>query len=467
MKRSLLSFAVFTLAWIVCAEPQTVLPSAVQLLPHGLLSELEAEGTELVSYAGWTRGYGLVTWDLSDLAKPSMKSGVLMPGYVLSRAKSADGKYMYVATLFGLAVLEKTEAGWVLKRTMMIAFSPFWNRPGLQVAVEGDRLYLKGGRENRVFDITHPGEPVLLECGAGLAKDMFPSKKKVPVVANGRHYEIAKTKARDIVVKDEAGAVLATIPNLPQDGDIAVTDKAVYFASGNRLAWFALKDLGRADLPSYADFDLPMMRGAHYNLLTVPLKVVGRRLCWDHAVLDISDPFAPKLISKDGAPAIGGQTGSPFIRSLVTAGRTYAIDRSNFYVLSDKGETNAMMSVDAPCVLECVGSVVYTASGTTGKERNVYAYDMESRTMRTIPGLLSNGASVAASDGRRLYLSDGLQVKAFDLSDPLMPCFAETYAGGGPGYPEEGYADATGLVVANGKLYLKRYSRIVVWEVRK
>ena len=461
--------------------------SALQMLVHGC-NFLKADGNDLTFLPNWTRGLGVFTLDMKDPAKPSFKSGVMLPGYATGpRARSKDGKYLYYTSLYSLTVLEYGKGGWKPLRTITLNFSPA-DGPARGAYVDGDRLLVKGSRTARLFDISEPDAPVLVKADYVPAEGEFtpaptavapetiaaqcPQKPKggadIASYAETpeRKYALVRNGDNDLYVFDKDGNKLASIPVVTSDGRMAVTTNALYFASGRRLCWFPLDAIGKGLSPSYIDLPMPKMHGRIYNVLTAGLVADGDKLYFDNAVIDISDPLAPKFVSPDGAPTTELQTGKRFLKTVEAGPVTCAIDTGHLYLLDTAtGATNAIFDVTSPHTLDVIGEYAYVPADDS--ERRILACNLATGEAKWILGALKYGIGASTVADGLLYLSDGTVVRAFDMSNPTAPLEVATYAGGGIGYPPESPCEATGLAVVDGRLYVKFYSRILVFNVAK
>jgi hypothetical protein len=457
------------------------------MLVHGC-NFLEADGNDLTFLPNWTRGLGVFTLDMKDPAKPSFKSGAMLPGYATGpRARSKDGKYLYYTSLYSLTVLEYGKGGWKPLRTITLNFSPA-DGPARGAYVDGDRLLVKGSRTARLFDISEPDAPVLVKADYVPAEGEFtpaptavapetiaaqcPQKPKggadIASYAETpeRKYALVRNGDNDLYVFDKDGNKLASIPVVTSDGRMAVTTNALYFASGRRLCWFPLDAIGKGLSPSYADLPMPKMHGRIYNVLTAGLVADGDKLYFDNAVIDISDPLAPKFVSPDGAPTTELQTGKPFLKTVEAGPVTCVIDTGHLYLLDTAtGATNATFDVASPHTLDVIGEYAYVPADDG--EHRILACNLATGEAKWILGALKYGIGASTVADGLLYLSDGTTVRAFDLSNPTVPVEVATYAGGGKDYLPESPCEATGLAVVDGRLYVKFYSRILVFNVAR
>ena len=480
------------------AEVRQIAPAAVQMLPHGSISGLEADGNRLDCITGWTRGFGVLTYDMTDPKNPKLTGGTLMPGFVEGRDKSKDGKYMYVATMYGFTVLEKTATGWNLKRDITIDFSPS-EHAGKQPIVDGDRMLLVGNRTKRLYDISKPDEPVLVKMdyvpqpgefqrkgGGGRAPANVvaacpPEDKKARTggiidwkESGNRGYALIRNAEHDVYVFDKAGAKIGEFAIVSNDGAMEVTDKAAYCLSNTRLYWYDLEKLGQKITPDgFADIpELQIPKGRIYNFLTAGLKAEGEKLVADTLTLDLGGSRSVATVSvvaTNGAPFVRAQTGTDLLARKEADGALYELDKQGAFLIRDakSGETLREYKLDAPCTLEIVNGFVYVPCGITRADKLLYVYDMKRKAMTKLAGLVRDGIGVSAvGENGHLFLGDGLVVREFDLADPLAPKEVADYVGGGEGYLEEPYTDATQLLVRDNRLYCKRYSRINVWNLK-
>lgn len=145
----------FSPAWGV--EPARE-PEQTWLYPHGALTHLERVGNDLLAFSGWTRGYGIMAFDVTDPPRPKLKSGVALPGYVGSPV--SRGNVMYIPSGFGLFVLEAENGKLVLKQNLLLGFSVSAS-PGQRAVIAGKQLLVTGKTSTRLFDISTPLAPLL------------------------------------------------------------------------------------------------------------------------------------------------------------------------------------------------------------------------------------------------------------------------------------------------------------------
>ena len=466
---------------------KTTLPATVQMLAHGAC-HIEADGDDVTFLPEWTRGLGVFTLSLKDPTRPVFKGGAMLPGYAFGpRARSKDGKYLYYTSLYSLNVLARNAGGWTPLRTITLNFSPA-DGPAKGAFVDGDRLLVKGNRTSRLFDISEPDAPVLVKAGYEPAEGEFapapkaalpeavaaqcPRKPKggPAIVAYAetpdRKYALVSNADHDLYVFDKDGKKIASIPVVTGDGRMAVTTNALYFATGSRLCWFPLDALGKGLSPSCADFPMPKMHGRIYNVLTAGLVADGDKLYFDNAVIDISKPLEPVFVSPDGAPQTELQTGRPFIKTVAAGAVTCAIDTGHLHILDTAtGATNASFAVASPCTLDVVGGYAYVPSANAKDDYPILACNLATGRATWIRDAVKYGVGASTVADGLLYLADGTVVRAFDLANPLKPVEVATYAGGGKGYLPESPCQATGVAVVDGRLYVKLYSRILVFDV--
>lgn len=146
------------------------------VFPHGLSSELFLKDGKLFVKNGWTRGYGIMMFDLSNPKKPVFASGLSVPGYV--RGHSFSGETMYMASYFGFIVFDTTKGNIALKRNLMLDFSTA-SLTGSSVCAFGNKLLVQGKESSRVYDISRPEEPMLEKA------NLFP--KEVNFASDGKN----------------------------------------------------------------------------------------------------------------------------------------------------------------------------------------------------------------------------------------------------------------------------------------
>jgi hypothetical protein len=155
--RRLAACATLILPSVLLAGPARE-PDQTMIYPHGALIQLALINGDLVAFSGWTRGYGIMTFDIADPDHPKLKSGVVLPGYVNAPVRKGDT--MYIPSLFGLFVLDMSGDRLALERNLLMDFSPK-SGPGRSAVVAGDKLLVVGNAAKRLFDISNPSAPLL------------------------------------------------------------------------------------------------------------------------------------------------------------------------------------------------------------------------------------------------------------------------------------------------------------------
>lgn len=166
----------FLLASVSTWAQQEIRPLREIVFPHGLSSELFLKDGKLFVKNGWTRGYGIMTFDLSDPQRPVFASGLAVPGYV--RGHSFSGETMYMASYFGFIVFDTTKGNIALKRNLMLDFSTA-SMTGGSVYAFGNKLLVQGKESSRIYDISRPDEPILEKA------NLFP--KEVNFASDGKN----------------------------------------------------------------------------------------------------------------------------------------------------------------------------------------------------------------------------------------------------------------------------------------
>lgn len=162
---------------------QEIRPLREIVFPHGLSSELFLKDGKLFVKNGWTRGYGIMTFDLSNPEKPVLASGRAVPGYV--RGHSFSGETMYMASYFGFIVFDTTKGNITLKRNLMLDFSTA-SMTGSSVYAFGNKLLVQGKESSRIYDISRPEEPMLEKANLFPKEMNFASDGKNLYTWNGK-----------------------------------------------------------------------------------------------------------------------------------------------------------------------------------------------------------------------------------------------------------------------------------------
>ncbi len=212
-------------------------PERTMIYPNGALIQLALINGDLVAFSGWTRGYGIMTFDIADPDHPKLKSGVVLPGYVNAPVRKGDT--MYIPSLFGLFVLDASGGKLALERNLLLDFSPK-SGPGRSALVAGDKLLVVGNSAKRLFDISNPSAPLLEKY------DFAPDIKNIQ--SDGERFFIFSNAVLSVLSEKGALTELATlatpIKSVMTAGDGAnrmflVLDRknvlTLYAATGNTL----------------------------------------------------------------------------------------------------------------------------------------------------------------------------------------------------------------------------------------
>ncbi len=231
------------LATVACAAPLRE-PDHRLLYPHGALIHLSRSGDTLLAFSGWTRGYGIMRFGVGDPAQPRFKSGLALPGYVNRPVRQGDA--MYIPSLFGLFVLDTSDADLKLARNLLLNFSPK-SGPGRRALVAGDKLLVFGNAANRLFDISDPLAPRLENYGfAPGIKNIFSNGDRFFRFHGVAIEELAPT-GETTELATLPGAIRSVMPlGTPAQDKFLVLDRkqglALYRLEGGQLTEMARMD---------------------------------------------------------------------------------------------------------------------------------------------------------------------------------------------------------------------------------
>ncbi len=255
-------------------------PERDWVFPHGLVSQLACVNGDLLVFSGWTRGYGIMAFDVSRVDQPKFKSGLVLPGYV--RSVVARDDVFYIPSLFGFFVVKASGEGLHLVRNVLLDFSPK-GAPGQNIVIAGNKLLVEGGSTKRLFDIVDPLAPLLDRSGyAPEARNCtsdgrrFLAHTRDGISKIGPDGGLTTVYASPIPIKqvlaanegllildqkgvlalrplaDEKEAVLGTWSNI-----VSVARTSIGFVATTPTSWIALGDDDKGRLATVGEWPLP------------------------------------------------------------------------------------------------------------------------------------------------------------------------------------------------------------------
>lgn len=127
--------------------------------PHGQLSHLKFHGKYLVAVASWTRGEGVMFFDLSDPANPVYLRGLISAGYVTDLV--VNGEFAYISTGYSIMTVRlpnEKDPEPKLIENILISFP---NSGVSRLGVDRKGLYAASSDGLRIYDISDPETPIL------------------------------------------------------------------------------------------------------------------------------------------------------------------------------------------------------------------------------------------------------------------------------------------------------------------
>ncbi len=254
--------------------------------PTGSIRHLAVHEGHAYVLNAWTRGDGILVFDVRDPARMRFVNGFPGKGYLGAGDFSENTLYV-PATWFAVMVMDVSDPVRAdMNRNL------FFNFPGgdaQSVAVDGDRLYLGGrGGGLRILDITEPNAPFIVAH-----EPRF-----------GRLEQIAASRGRLVLRPHRGATLLASVEDdrvtvhseLPSGGDVRfVGDHALYVGARRRLDIYdvsdmtapeKVKEIGGVSVIDMKAPDRMLMRGSDGNL----------------SVYDVSDPLAPQELRQINLP---------------------------------------------------------------------------------------------------------------------------------------------------------------------
>lgn len=382
--------------------------------PTGSIRHLAVHDGYAYVLNAWTRGDGVLVFDVRDPARMRFVNGFPGKGYLGAGDFSQNTLYV-PATWFAVMVMDVSDPARAdMDRNL------FFNFPGgdaQSLAVDGDRLYLGGrGGGLRILDITEPNAPFIVAH-----EPRF-----------GRLEQIAARRGR-LALRPQRGApLLAGVTEdrvtvhaeLPSGGDLRfVGDQALYIGGRRRLDIYDVSDMtapekvkeigGVSVIDKLADNRL-LMRGPDGNL----------------SVYDVSDPLAPRELSQITLPedlSLGN--------AAVENGILFALDSGRFSLRSFDLSDDTAVPLDENPIKRTMG---YLAMGHDARAFIAYAQGDNATALLSLPlegravndfegyhtletrGFSVHGVQRAAAVrriGDYLLVGDGV----VDISDPVRP----------------------------------------------
>lgn len=238
--------------------------------PHGMVNNVFVNGDFAFAASSWSRGFGVIAFDMTEPEKPLYALGVPSLGYIMSSAVKGD--IGYFATTFSVCVvrLPKKKGDKIeLIENILIGFP---SNGADKVKIAGNNLYVQSRDAMRVYDITVPDTPVLKKtitdigdihvfepvedpddnivfyyvrkdnkkqmAGYGMNKKFelaekdfndidFVEKKYLPSVSNSR-FSVSLNDKKELVTKSPSGEILSAFPIIFNEGPVITIGDYAY-----------------------------------------------------------------------------------------------------------------------------------------------------------------------------------------------------------------------------------------------
>lgn len=387
---------------------QEIRPLREIVFPHGLSSELFLKDGKLFVKNGWTRGYGIMTFDLSNPEKPVLASGRAVPGYV--RGHSFSGETMYMASYFGFIVFDTKGGSITLKRNLMLDFSTA-TLTGSSVYAFGKKLLVQGKESSRIYDITSPEEPILEKA------NLFP--KEVNFASDGKNFYAWNGKQLFAVAPSDFSKKLIREYNAPVKSVICLKPDFLYVLTTDNVMHVNSAVGSEKEFPERHIPDITRIR------------------------MTAGGVFAK---GKDKETLFNGESSRDFIlpknfdRAIEFDGRYfYILEKDKLCVYKPSGETSELMTTvfisPSDGGLLVTKDAIYISGG-----QNLFVLDKADKkrishfdAVLTVPAV-PKGVSVPNAYNQlfgNYFLQAGNQIvfygQLIDISDPLAPKLSASF----------------------------------------
>ncbi|MFA6568189.1 MAG: hypothetical protein WCS96_08260 [Victivallales bacterium] len=414
--------------------------------PAGSMGPLAIRDGYVYVQNAWTRGDGILVFDVRKPSAPAFMGGIAGRGYLKHCAIS--GNTLYVDAGFSLMVVDISKPETCrLVRNMSFGF------PAMDVGcltVSGDRLYVGGQTGGlRLLDISEPNSPVIVAH--------YPEYGRISSLSASDDLLIVQPNGRDAVVMTASGEALTERARLKSRGRLQLVGRSLYETDVRQTTIYDLSD------PAAPAVKTNLPRGAPVGMLTPTQMLVALP---DHRfrVLDVSDPLNPVTRREFEMPAdvqmgslalsdqllyladrtrsslrifdiSGGKAKELGERSVMRNEGTVEIGEHHAFFCYGEGMDTTVLSVD----LQKTGAMDFVARITTVAKTNAFA----------VADVFRAGAIKRI--GKFLLTGDGL----VDVGDPLQMKVLRPMI-----------RSAAAITVENGRAYLAQGDRLTILDVK-
>lgn len=369
---------------------------------------------------GWTRGDGVLVFDLKNPEAPRFVNGIPARGYL--RAGAFAGDMFYIpATFFSVMVVDVGDPPRI--RTLR---NLFYNFPAGDVqclAVSGDRLYLGGrGGGLHILDISDPSAPMPIA--------RYPEFGHLAQIAVAGNRLVMRPKRGEAILAEIDGDRVVEKSRLKLGGSVRLIGPALYETTRRELI---VRDLSNLEAPEIAA-RIPGMAPIGF---TAPGRMLMKAPDKTLAVYDVSAPLAPKRVRELSVPE-----DVTLAASALENGFLYAIDPERISLRSYNIEGDSVRPLGEAFIMRNAGHLALGEGNEAflsyvhGMNSTVFPLDTRGRGPVDFPTRISqtlpskdrvfgmhdtHRAAAVARVGSWLLVGDGV----CDVSDPRAPRVVE------------------------------------------
>ena len=366
-----------------------------------------------------TGAAGLQVVDISSPTAPRIVGTADTPGSAL-RVAVANG-YAYVADNTAVVSINVgTPTNPVVVGSLATSAS--------NVAVAGSRLYVLGGTQFKIIDVTNPASPSLQSASDYLGAGAIDARASLAFL--GAPYS-SSTNAGGLYVEDVSSPtsprVLANLCGIYSSWRVGAAG-SLAVVTGNSMG-LKVVDVSVASTPKTKG-SLSGVMGAVAmagQYAYVDNMIPGNPAHDDLIVVNLSVPTSPAIVGRVTLPAAAGAIKVAGTYAYVAAGAAglQVVD------VSSPSSPRIVGAADTPGT--AVGIAVANGYAYVGDSTAVVSINVSTPTNPFIAGSLATSANAAAVAGSRLYVLDGAQLKIIDVTNPASPTLLSASSGYGAG----------------------------------
>jgi hypothetical protein len=370
----------------------------------GTAGTIKVVGTRAYLAAG---AAGLQVVDISSPTAPRIVGAVDTPGSAVRLAIANN--YAYVADNTAVVSINiSTPTSPVIVGSLATSAT--------NVAVAGSRLYVLGGAQFKIIDVTNPASPSLLSASDGLNSQAIDATASLAFL--GAPYS-SSLNTGGLYVEDvsspTAPRVLANLCGIYNSWRVSAAG-SLAVVTGNSMG-MKVVDVSAPSAPTRKG-SLSGVMGAVAmagQYAYIDNMIPGNPAHDDLIVVNLSVPTSPAIVGRVTLPAAAG-----------------AIKVVGSYAYAAAGAAGLqVVDVSSPSSPRIVGAVDTPGSALGVAVANGYAYVADNTavvsirvstpTSPVIVGSLATSATSVAVAGSRLYVLDGTQFKIIDVTNPAAP----------------------------------------------